>query len=109
MIAVALGACRQGLPGRLYLAMLNSAGQIVGTPYLAFSGRCDVPVIEDGAETATIAITYESKLIDLDRARERRYTDQDQQAEYPADTGFAFVAALADLSFPVGVAVEGKW
>jgi hypothetical protein len=69
---------------------------VVGTPYLAFSGRLDVPVIDEAGDTATISISYESRLADLDRPRIRRYTDQDQRAEYPNDGGLRYIAGLQD-------------
>jgi hypothetical protein len=74
----------------------------VADPVLQFEGRLDVPAIEDGEDTATIAISYESELIDLERARERRYTPEDQAIDYPGDLGFAYVAALQDAQITWG-------
>ena len=41
--------------------------------------------------------------MDLERAEVRRYTDADQQAEYPGDRFFEFVAALqeAEIRLPI--------
>ena len=40
--------------------------------------------------------------VDLERAEVRRYTDADQQAEYPGDRFFEFVPALqeAEIRLP---------
>lgn len=70
--------------------------RMIDTPYEFFNGRLDVPVIDEGAEMSTIAISYESELVDLDKPRARRYTSEDQKADYPADLGFDFVPALQD-------------
>jgi hypothetical protein len=67
-----------------------------------FSGYMDQMNIEEGPETSTIAMSVESKLIDLERSRIRRYTDQSQKARYPNDRGFEFVEDLQDKQFNWG-------
>ena len=52
--------------------------------------------IKDSGETSTIELTVESRLIDLQRQRERRFTDADQKYFYPGDTGLQYVAGLQD-------------
>lgn len=95
-ISLALQSCRQGASGKVWLALLDSAGAIYGAPYLAFQGRLDVPVIDEAGDTATISISYESRLADLDKPRIRRYTDEDQRAEYPTDLGLQYIAQIQD-------------
>ena len=101
LLSAALGDARSGKTGRVYLAFFSS-GSIVADPILQFEGRLDVPAIEDGPETATISISYESELIDLERARERRYTPEDQAIDFPGDLGFDYVAALQDAQITWG-------
>jgi hypothetical protein len=101
LLSAALGDARSGRIGRVYLAFF-SGGSIVGDPILQFEGRLDVPAIEDGPETATISISYESELIDLERARERRYTPEDQAIDFPGDLGFDYVASLQDAQITWG-------
>lgn len=96
LISLALSQARQGADGLVYLGFLDSAGAIIADPSLAFSGRLDVPEIVDAGETCTISISYESRLIDLERPRERRYTSEDQRLDYPLDDGFNFVPGLQD-------------
>ena len=67
-----------------------------------FSGYMDQMNIDEGPETSTIAMSVESKLIDLERSRIRRYTDQSQKARYPNDRGFEFVEDLQDKQFNWG-------
>lgn len=70
---------------------------VIADPYLVQQGRFDIVVIEDSGTECTISAQYESRLIDLRRPRTRRYTLEDQQIDFNADTGFAKVAALQDM------------
>jgi hypothetical protein len=56
----------------------------------------DVPSISEGGDTATITITAENRLLDLERVRVRRYTQEDQARDDVTDLGFEFVPALQD-------------
>ncbi|HBN31649.1 MAG TPA: hypothetical protein DD416_10620, partial [Rhodobacteraceae bacterium] len=71
-------------------------------PVQAFSGRLDVPEIADDANTCTITISYESRLIDLNTARSWRYTHESQQSLYPGDRGFEYVTAIQDREITWG-------
>lgn len=95
-LSLVLGQARSGAAGRLWFGLLDGAGAVIADPYLAFEGRLDEPTIDEGGETATISISYESRLIDLERPRERRYTHEDQQIDFPGDLGFQYVAELQD-------------
>ena len=67
-----------------------------------FAGYIDTMNIEEGAETSTISLTLESKLLQLERARIFRYTNQSQKARFPNDKGFEFVEDLQDKAFSWG-------
>lgn len=95
-ISRALGSIYQGNPGTLWLAAFDSSWSLIADPYQLQKGRLDVAVIEDDGTTCTIQVSYESRLVDLARARERRYTNQDQQIDYSGDLGFDQVPALQD-------------
>lgn len=69
-------------------------GGLIGDPKIVFKGRLDVGVIDDGAESCTVALTYEHELIDLERPREWRYTDQHQKRFHPNDRGLEYIAGL---------------
>lgn len=94
--ALNLTAARQGLAGTVWLGAFDSAGAIIADPTKAFAGRLDKTDIDDRGDMSTISVSYESRLIDLDKTRERRYTDEDQQIDYPGDLGFEFVNSLQD-------------
>jgi hypothetical protein len=77
---------------------------------MAFAGRLDVPTIMDGADRCEIQITYESRLIDLNRAREWRYTHESQQQISPGDRGFEYVAGLQEreIRWGLGQSIAGQ-
>ena len=76
--------------------VIRHKGAIIDTPYLIFDGRMDVMTIEENGETANITLSAETILIALERANERRYTEQDQKDEYAGDTFFDYVTQLQD-------------
>lgn len=105
LLSANLGAVRQGLPGTVWLGALSEVGAVIADPFILFKGLMDVPdVLDDGAQ-CTLSVSYESRLIDLERARERRYTSEDQQIDYPTDTGFDGVPALQDRKIKWGAGV----
>ena len=88
-------------PARLWGALLDAEGAFVADPFPLWAGLMDTMEVTDGAEPR-VALTCESRLVDLERAEVRRYTDADQQAEYPGDRFFEFVPALqeAEIKLP---------
>ena len=67
-----------------------------------FGGYIDQMNITEEAETCTIGVSVESKLIDLERQRTFRYTSESQKARYPNDLAFDFVEDLQDKKFSWG-------
>jgi hypothetical protein len=61
-----------------------------------FSGKMNVMTIEDAATSSTIALTIESRLVELQRAKPRRYNHESHVARYPGDNFFSYVADLQD-------------
>ena len=85
----------QGRKVILRLALMEEDGTVNST-YRLFSGIMDEMDIQEGADTATIQVKAESVLIKLKRAKERRYTDQDQKSRYPNDRGLENMTQLQD-------------
>lgn len=102
IISLALSEEYQERPITIWFAALNSSGALIADPYKLFSGRMDVMEIQESAETATIIVKAESNLIALKRAKERRYTKDDQQLDSPSDTFFDYVPELQDLEINWG-------
>ena len=96
LISSALNETYQGRSCKVHLGVLDSNNAVVSDPYLLFSGRMDLMNIDDSGETCTIGVSAESRLIDLDRTRERRYTSEDQKIDFPNDKGLEFIADLQD-------------
>ena len=67
-----------------------------------FSGYIDQMNIDEGAESSAISVYVESRLIDLQRPRERRYTSENQKSRFPNDRGFEFVEDLQAKKFQWG-------
>jgi hypothetical protein len=97
MISVALSELRQNRTGAIRFALLDASEAISGDAFTVFEGRLDIGEIQERPDGAVISLRYENHLIDLERARERRYTHEDQQIDYPGDRGFEYVPALQDV------------
>lgn len=104
LISLTLDDVVQGKLGKIYFGFMDANNAIIADPALMFEGRLDIPAIEENGDTATIQITYESRLIDLQKPRERRYTNEDQQLQYSGDLGFEFVPALQEQQINWGKA-----
>ncbi len=102
IVSLALSEDYQGRVAQMWLAMLDTSQNVISDPYLNFKGRMDVMTIEDSGDTATISLTAESVLVDLQKPKERRYTDEDQQNEFPGDKGFEFVPGLQEKEIRFG-------
>lgn len=94
--SVALQEDYQGRSATIWLGALGSNGQVIADPIVIFGGRMDTMAINEGSETVSITINIENRLIDFERSKIRRYTDQDQKIDYPNDKGFEFVSAIRD-------------
>lgn len=101
-ISLALQESRQGKSGKVYIGFLDNSNAIIADPYMIFEGKLDIPSIQEEGESASITITYESRLIDLQRPREIRYTNEEQKREYAGDLGCEFVPAMKELTLTWG-------
>ncbi len=70
-----------------------------------FEGYMDQLLIQDGPETSTIQAKLESKLIDLQRTRPFRYTQESHSNLYNGDSFFSFVEDLQDQKIDWGKGV----
>jgi len=61
-----------------------------------FSGYMDQMNIQEEAETSSVELTVENKLVDLERARVARFTSGYQKSLYENDQGFDFVESMQD-------------
>lgn len=102
-ISQILQECRQSYAVTVWVGALDlDTDAVLADPAIAFSGRMDVPQISEGGDACSVALTVESRFIDLQRPQERRYTHEDQQVDHPGDLGFEYVAQLQQLEISWG-------
>ena len=100
-LSVALNEDYQNRSCTIYMGCLSS-GAVVADPYPIFSGLMDVMSIDEGTETVSINLSVESRLIDLEKPSNKRYTSEEQKAVYPDDLGLDFVVDLQDMPIAGG-------
>src|SRR5579864_2120985 len=88
---------QQGLPAIVYLGLLDASGNLIASPIISWSGRSDQPSVTMDGQTATISINCENRLVDMNVAVDRRYTNEDQQLDHPGDRGMEFVSSIQDV------------
>jgi hypothetical protein len=93
---------QQGAPAAVYFALITPQLTVIGTPYQIFAGTVDVPTVSPGADTISISLSLENRLIDLARPNNRLYTSCDQQLYFPTDIGFSWVEQLNDIALVWG-------
>ena len=67
-----------------------------------FTGKMDTMKLEDTGETSNISLTVESNLVELERASNWRYTNENHQSRYDGDTFFSYVQSIQDQSVAWG-------
>jgi hypothetical protein len=94
LLALALTEDYQERAATLWLGFMDPDDNSYIDRLQIYKGRMDVMTIEEAGDTSVISVSTESILVGLERARERRFTDEDQKTQYPNDKGFEFVASL---------------
>ena len=102
IIAITLTQNYRGRSAKVYIGALDSDNQPVSDLYQVFAGRMDVMTIQEDGATATISLQVENVLIDLERPRSRKYTDEEQRKRYAGDVSLENVAALQDRQIAWG-------
>jgi len=102
LISAALTESYQGREARIYFGI---NGQ---DPIEVFGGFMDVMIIEETGTTSTISLTIESRLVELERLRPFRYTDESHQDRYPGDTMFSYVSSIQDKKIAWGPQNDGS-
>jgi len=95
VLSLALSEDFQNRCATLYVGCLNDSYALSANPIERFKGRVNQMNIESG-NSATVSLSVESRLVDWERPRVRRYTNADQQAVYSADKGFEFVDSMVE-------------
>ena len=77
-------------------------GTLIDDPVQIFAGLAEISEIDVDPGKPSIRFRYASKLADLERARVRRQTHEDQQIDCPGDRFFEFVGPLSDKKIQWG-------
>lgn len=83
----------QGRPLTLRMAVIDATNTLLVDSNV-WSGLMDTPLISDGRDAATITLVAEHRMATWDRARTKRYTDAQLQADYPGDLGLQYIAQM---------------
>ena len=102
LLVHALSTPYQGRLCNIHFGFIDWSSPANQSGMLVFTGYMDTMVIEEGAETSTIITSVESRLIDLERPRNRRYTSESQKQRNTSalptnttgDLAFDFVESL---------------
>ena len=104
VISLALQSSYQGRVCNIYFGVVD--GNTYSGLTEIFSGYMDEMNIDEGPEFGSIELKVENKLIDLERARVRRYTSGYQKSKYPNDKGLDFVEDLQDKDIVWGRSID---
>ncbi len=95
----------QGTVAEVFFGVLQTSDNqtvIVDTPYKLFGGFIDIMTIIENGNESIVSVSVENALITLEKAKDRRYTDQDQKNLFSGDKGLEFVDDLQDQSIAWG-------
>ena len=96
LISSALTAQYTNRNAALYMGLFNTSGSVIADVYTLFKGKMDVLNITEQADTATITLNIESRLVSFEQPLNRMLTLEDQQVDYSSDLGFEFISDLQD-------------
>jgi hypothetical protein len=85
-----------GAPVTIWFALFGD-GALTSITKLCV-GTVDKPTIPISPDAITITLAIENRMINLQRASNRRYTSGDQNYYYPDDSGFLHVEELGDIA-----------
>jgi hypothetical protein len=88
-------------PATVYLAFIDSNGDVVSDPTILFRGFMDNAVIAQGKELS-VTVRINSIMADWDRAKVARYTNEEQQDRFPGDRGLEFVPQMVEKEIKWG-------
>jgi hypothetical protein len=94
LISTAFNEHYQGRAATLYAAFLDSTYTLIADPVVLFKGTMDNMNIKLGFE-GVITLSIISRLDDWQKAKVRRYNNEDQQSKYAGDKGLEFAEQTA--------------
>lgn len=106
-ISEALTENIQGRPITMWFAVMDEALAVLSAP-VEFAGRLNRYRFRRSSSLAELEITFESEMAIARRPKVRRFTQEDQQRDYPSDTYFAHLNKTKELviRFPTAEALR---
>ena len=92
----------QGRRAAVWLGFIDDAGAVVPAPAPIVGGFMEGADFDDDPARPSIGLRIENRLRDMTIARERRWSNEDQQVEFPGDTGLRYVEAIQDFALRAG-------
>lgn len=102
IVSIALQENYRGRFCKIFLGALGVDNQPVSDLYQLFLGRMDTMSIAENGQVATIQLTIENALIDLEKPRVRKLTNEEQLNRYSGDNSLEVIAALQDKEISWG-------
>lgn len=102
LISVMLEQTYQGRAARVWEAFFDASDAIIDDPVAVFAGRMDDSSISIGPTEGVITLRVENHLADLERARDFRWTDADQQRLFPGDKALEYIATISEKELSFG-------
>lgn len=96
VLQIILQTAQTGKPGKIWLGMLDENEAVIEDPYLFFDGKFDTAEILESVKNPEVALKYETRLVELERGRDFRFTPENQKIFYATDKGFDFVAGIQE-------------
>lgn len=101
IVSLALQEPYQRRDCRIYFgAIINDAGD--HSVFTAYVGELNKMTIQDEAESGTINVLIDSKMVEAQKSSNRRYTSESQKSRYSDDTFFDYVALIQDAEIVWG-------
>ncbi len=95
----------QGRDATIWLGLFDSDYVVIADPSIIFKGLIDNASIAIG-ETGTIQLNVENRMIEWQRPKIKRYTNEEQQAGFSGDKFFEFVNQTVDKELFWGAKAE---
>lgn len=105
-LSLALADQYRGRAVCIYLLLYNEAFTAYEQVTL-FRGRMNTMTISETGESSVIKLSCESRLVELERPRERRYTQEEQTRRFPGDIGLQYLASSVNKDIYWGNSVPG--
>jgi hypothetical protein len=91
-----IGTSIRGKFGNILFSLCNSDYSLVAQPQLIYRGVLDSMTVQTGS-VPTVSCTLTNRLVEWERSRSARFTDEEQRLRYADDLGLTFVSNIGDL------------